>query len=112
MYRTVKLQMKNIPGLQRFIALVATGALLAAAFIALPFVLLFGALMILTIMVAARLYVSYQVKQYQRRQNRGAPQGDTVNQPDPAAEHHNSILEKDHFKPRPHVGQVYDNGQY
>ncbi|MCL2915255.1 hypothetical protein L2725_15955 [Shewanella corallii] len=102
MYR---LQMTQLTGVQRLLAVLVAGAALFVAIIALPVLLAIGAIALLALMITGRLAISRMKRRYEQQEHTAQweTSQDYVR---------TGFMDKDSFKPKPHVGQTYDNGQY
>lgn len=102
MYR---LQMTQLTGVQRVMAMLAAAAALFVGILALPVLLAIGAIALLALMITGRLAISRLKRRFEADQQtaKWETSQDYVR---------TGFMDKDSFKPRPHVGQTYENGQY
>ncbi|MGI2261122.1 hypothetical protein [Shewanella sp. GXUN23E] len=103
MYRA---QFTQLTGIQRFIAALVAASMLFVGLLALPVLLAAGAIALLGMMIAGRIALARIKRRY------AAKTEQTVNWEVSSDYEAPDFMAKDSFKPRPHVGQTYENGQY
>lgn len=99
-------------GARGILAFVLGITVISLSLLALPFILLFGAISFIAVSLMARFYMKRKVDQFKRDY-------DSTRQHDAYAAHRNvnpeaepdinAIFDRDSFKPRPHKGRTFEH---
>ncbi|MCF1426450.1 MAG: hypothetical protein LPD71_04135 [Shewanella sp.] len=106
MYRA---QFTQLTGIQRFITALVAVSMLYVGLLALPVLLAVGAVALLGTMIAGRIALARIRRRYYEDESQTEK---TVNWEASRDYEAKGFVERDSFKPRPHIGQTYENGQY
>lgn len=96
----------KLNGIKPILTMLVVAALLSLALIVLPFILLLAGLIFGAILLFARWYVARQLRKFRQQTQH------TSCEPEVEIVQEKTFFERDKFKPKPHVGQVYEHGKY